>query len=228
MGVVSGRPTRASASRRDDLPVAHRRARGAVAIVAPGVTWTAVGVCSASPATYRPVPPPVAPPLPPPMGPPGAGGGPVGDWEGPEGGGVVPDRDGVDDDGLGRSAGPSLAHPPVKSISTRLMAASDIGAVIPRMFRHVRAMDGPLRDMQKQGCVIGPPGSLRGSSLKARILALQEQMTRQNATGLFSPRWRLQDQRCEWGALPWSRGRGRSRVLGSVVYQRISSTDLDV
>jgi hypothetical protein len=60
----------------------------------------------------------------------------------------VPDRDGVDEDGLGRSTVPSLAHPPAKSISTRLMAASDIGAVIPRMFRHVRVMYGPLRDIQ--------------------------------------------------------------------------------
>jgi hypothetical protein len=101
--------------------------------------------------TYRPVPPPVAPPLPPPIVPPGAGAGPVGDWEGPEGGAVVPDRDGVDDEGLGRSAVPSLAHPPAKSISPRLMAASDSGAVLPRMFRHVRVIDGLLRDIQKPG-----------------------------------------------------------------------------
>jgi hypothetical protein len=77
------------------------------------------------------------------MLPPGAGVGPVGDGEGPEGGEVVPDRDGVDDEGLGRSAVPSLAHPPATSISPRLMAASDSGAVIPRMFRHVRVIEGP-------------------------------------------------------------------------------------
>jgi hypothetical protein len=84
--------------------------------------------------TYRPVPPPVvAPPLPSPIVPPSADPEPVGD------------------EGLGRSAVPSLAHPPAKSISPRLMAASDSGAVLPRMFRHVRVIDGLLRDIQKPG-----------------------------------------------------------------------------
>jgi hypothetical protein len=84
--------------------------------------------------TYRPVPPPVvAPPLPSPIVPPSAGPEPVGN------------------EGLGRSAVPSLAHPPAKSISPRLMAASNSGAVLPRMFRHVRVIDGLLRDIQKPG-----------------------------------------------------------------------------
>jgi hypothetical protein len=115
------------------------------------------------------------------MLPPGAGAGPVGDWEGPEGGAVVPDRDGVDDEGLGRSAVPSLAHPPVKSISPRLMAASASGAVLPRMCRHVRVIDGLLRDIQKPGVRHRAPGRRRDQSLKACILAPSEPMTSQNA-----------------------------------------------
>jgi hypothetical protein len=121
----------------------------------------AATAASGASTTYRPVPPPVAPPLPPPIVPPGAGAGPVGDWEGPEGGAVVPDRDGVDDDGLGRSAVPSLAHPPAKSISPRLTAASEIGAVLPRMCRHVRVIWSPPRHPDAR-CASSGPGQPPG------------------------------------------------------------------
>jgi hypothetical protein len=109
--------------------------------------------CSELFETYLVPPPVVAPPLPSPIVPPSAGPEPVGD------------------EGIGRSAVPSLAHPPAKSISPRLMAASDSRAVLPRMFRHVRVIDGLLRDSQKPWVRHRAPGSRRDRSLKARILA---------------------------------------------------------
>ena len=95
---------------------------------------------------------------------------------------VVPDPDGVDEDGLGRSVVPSLAHPPATSISTKLMAASESGAVIPKMCRHVRVIDGPLRNIQTPGVCHRAPGHHRDRSLQACILAPSEPMTSQNAS----------------------------------------------
>jgi hypothetical protein len=122
----------------------------------------AASVCASSApgasTTYLPVPPPVVPPLPPPVPPPGDGEGLAGDWEGPEGEVVVPDREGGDDDGLGRSYVPSLAHPPARSISTRLMTASGIGDVIQRIFRQERVMCGPPSRHPEARCASLGPG----------------------------------------------------------------------